>query len=117
VALDITLKVQEAVAIVTVSGHLDATTASQLESILMNAYDSGSRLFLLECSRLTYVSSAGLRILLKVYKQINPMKGKLALAALQPHVANIFGLTGFNNIFPMHQTQGEAFRSLTEAGG
>lgn len=111
--MDIRFEKVETVAIVSVAGHLDATTASQLESALMSAYDDGTRHFLLECSGLTYVSSAGLRILLKLYKQIKPANGGLALAAVQSHVADIFRLTGFNSILPMHQTRAEALRALT----
>jgi anti-anti-sigma factor len=110
--MQITRETQGPVTILALSGQLDATTAAQLETALIDAYDGGTRLFVLECSGLTYISSAGLRILLKVYKQIKPMNGVLALATLQPHIWDIFKLTGFSNIFPIHDSQGEALRAL-----
>jgi anti-anti-sigma factor len=111
--LEITRENQGALVILSIAGQLDATTAPELDAALMSASDAGSRYMLLNCTRLTYVSSAGLRILLKVYKQLKPTNGMLALTALQPHIREIFELTGFTNLFSIHDSREAAIRALT----
>lgn len=97
--------------ILTVSGRLDATTSADLESALMGAYDAGCRHFLIDGPGLNYVSSAGLRILLKVYKHLRPTNGTIALSGLQTHIREIFTLTGFQSLFPMYETKALGLRN------
>lgn len=102
--MELTLEVRGSITVISISGRIDAVTATELEEALMASYENGNRIFLLDCPNLTYISSAGLRILLKVYKQMKPRNGVIALSTLQPHIADIFNLTGFNRILPIHDT-------------
>jgi len=111
--MKLTMEERGAITVISISGRVDAMTAMELEEALMASYGKGNRKFLLDCSNLTYISSAGLRILLKVYKQIKPMNGVIALSTLQPHVADIFNLTGFNRILPIHDTLASGIWAMT----
>ena len=53
----------------------------------------------LDCSRLEYISSAGLGVLLKTQKRLMASAGKLRLAGVQPHLRDIFVYSGFDQIF------------------
>jgi anti-anti-sigma factor len=89
------------VTIVTIAGRLDGVTAPQLDDGLAALIAPGVRM-VLDMSALDYVSSAGLRVLLKVAKQVKAAKGRLALAGITPTVTKVFEISGFTTIFDIH---------------
>src|SRR5262245_20211071 len=65
-------------------GRLDATTSPQLQEKLLAALAGGEKHFAIDCAKLEYISSAGLRVLLLVTKQLRTVSGKMVLYALKP---------------------------------
>ncbi len=110
--MDIAAEKRGAVNVLALSGKLDAGTAPELERQLLAAIDGGGTHFLLNCSDLKYVSSAGLRVLLMAAKRVKPAHGAIVLSALQPHIREVFDLAGFSSIFPIHDTDEAALRSF-----
>ena len=80
---------------VTLEGRLDTTTAPALESFLCEHYE-GRGAIVIDCEKLTYVSSAGLRVLLAAQKK---SKGTLKLTHVCELVMEVFEMTGFVDIF------------------
>ena len=80
--------------LVVLDGRLDTTTAPELESFLNSRYDSISTL-VIDCEKLVYVSSAGLRILLSAQKKT---KGAMKLIRVCELVMEVFEMTGFADI-------------------
>ncbi|MDX9868617.1 MAG: STAS domain-containing protein [Kiritimatiellia bacterium] len=81
---------------VAVEGRLDTVTAPQLEEALKTSLDGVTRLTL-DFSRLVYVSSAGLRVILTAQKRM-AQKGKMVVKNLQETVREVFEVTGFTGI-------------------
>ena len=79
---------------VMLDGRLDTTTAPELESFLNENYD-GKEELILNCEKLTYVSSAGLRVLLATQKKA---KGMMKLTSVCELVMEVFEMTGFADI-------------------
>jgi anti-anti-sigma factor len=80
---------------VVVTGRLDAAQAPAAQSFL----DGVNGTVTLDCSRLEYISSAGLGVLLKTQKRLLAADGKLRLAGLKPHIVDIFTYSGFDQLF------------------
>ena len=80
---------------VLVSGRLDAAQAATAQSFLDGVEGTGT----LDCSRLDYISSAGLGVLLKTQKRLLASNGKLRLSGLKPHLHDIFTYSGFDQLF------------------
>ena len=80
--------------LVVLDGRLDTTTAPELESFLNRRYDSISTL-VIDCEKLVYVSSAGLRVLLSAQKKT---KGAMKLIRVCELVMEVFEMTGFADI-------------------
>jgi anti-sigma B factor antagonist len=80
---------------VVVSGRLDAAQAAAAQSFL----DAVQGTVTLDCSRLEYISSAGLGVLLKTQKRLLASNGKLRLAGLKPHLLDVFTYSGFDQLF------------------
>lgn len=68
----------------------------------------------MDMARHDYVSSAGLRVMLKTAKTSRAAKKKLVLAGLQPTVQEVFDISGFTALFVIVDTIEEAKASLNE---
>lgn len=79
---------------IALEGRLDTTTAPELDSFLNASYDDIKSLAI-DCEKLAYISSAGLRVLLTAHKKL---KGDLKLTNVCELVMEVFELTGFADI-------------------
>ena len=80
--------------IIAIDGRLDTTTAPDLESFLVKNYE-GVDFVTFNCENLSYISSAGLRVLLTAHKR---MKGAMKLTNLNELVMEVLEMTGFADI-------------------
>ena len=79
---------------VALDGRLDTTTAPELDSFLSENYD-GCGSVVIDCKNLSYISSAGLRVLLSAQKKT---KGAMKLTNVCELVMEVFEMTGFADI-------------------
>lgn len=79
---------------VVLDGRLDTTTAPDFESFLCENYN-GTGTLVINCEKLAYVSSAGLRILLAAQKK---SRGLMKLINVCELVMEVFEMTGFSDI-------------------
>ena len=84
----------EGILTVALDGRLDTTTAPELETFLAENFD-GTAALVIECEKLIYVSSAGLRVLLATKKKA---KGSMKLIHVCELVMEVFEMTGFADI-------------------
>ena len=77
-------------------GRLDTTTAPELEAAIDNCVADVKEL-VLDCSALEYVSSAGLRVILKAQKLMNA-QGNMKLTNVNETIMEVFDITGFADI-------------------
>ncbi len=106
--MEITEQKSERCLVLGINGRLDTTTYSALEARLMELIDGGQDRILVDCARMDYISSSGLRILLMALKKINAAKGKFVLCGLQENIREIFEISGFTSIFEIHASREEA---------
>jgi anti-anti-sigma factor len=100
--------------IVTIDDHLDTSTATLFETRLLGLIDAGARRILLDCAALSYVNSAGLKVLLMASKKLEPVKGDLVICSLSQNVHMIFEMIGFTRIMKIAPTR-EAALALFNA--
>ncbi|MDY3303632.1 MAG: STAS domain-containing protein [Clostridia bacterium] len=80
----------------TVSGRLDTTTAPELEAALDEVLENTKEL-IFNLENLEYISSAGLRVILKAQKSMNT-KGSMKLTGVNDSIIEVFDITGFLDI-------------------
>ena len=80
---------------VAIEGRLDTVTAPELESFL-GKHCEGASALIFQCEKLSYISSAGLRVLLTAHKR---MKGAMKLTGVNELVMEILEMTGFADIW------------------
>lgn len=80
--------------LLSLDGRLDTVTAPELEGVLATHYVVGETLTI-DCEKLTYISSAGLRVLLTAQKKT---AGRMQLTHVCELVMDVFEMTGFAEI-------------------
>ena len=88
--------VNGAVVTLKIGGRLDTSTAPALEAAVDSCATDIKEL-ILDCSALEYVSSAGLRVILKAQKQMN-VQGCMKLIGVNENIMEVFDITGFADI-------------------
>ena len=78
-----------------ISGRLDSVTAPELEKELSAVINESTSL-VIDMKKLEYISSAGLRIILKTHKALMN-KGGLKLINVPGSVMEVFNITGFSD--------------------
>ena len=78
---------------VTLAGSLDGTTAPDLEKALAPLLDSVHHL-VFDLAGLKFISSAGIRVLLKARKELKAADGSFAMQNLQPQIQKVFEILG-----------------------
>ena len=79
---------------VSINGRLDTSTAVEAEAFF-NENLAGVKSLIIDCENLSYISSAGLRVLLSIQKKMN---SGLKLVNVQELVMEVFEMTGFSDI-------------------
>ena len=80
-----------------IDGRIDSSTAMQFDKAVEKARAEASEI-IIDCDRLIYISSAGLRVLVITEKEIKKRGGRLLLTNVSPSVREIFTVTGMNEI-------------------
>jgi len=87
------------VGIVRLVGRLDSGTAPSAEESFTQVLTGGVPHLAVDLSKLEYISSAGLRVLLVMAKKVQQANGKVVLFGLAPNVREVFSISGFDRIF------------------
>ncbi|MBP3792444.1 MAG: STAS domain-containing protein [Ruminococcus sp.] len=79
-----------------IEGRVDTTTAPELDNQLKDSIEGVTDL-ILDFTKVEYVSSAGLRVLLSAQKTMNK-QGQMKLIGVSDDIKEIFDITGFSEI-------------------
>ena len=89
-------KIENGNVTLTVAGRLDTTTAPELEKTVDSVL-SGTKELVFDMTGLEYISSAGLRVILKAQKAMNA-QGSMKLTGVNDSIMEVFDITGFLDI-------------------
>ena len=95
-----------------VNGRIDSTNAREFEEEIRTSIEDGDHAVILDFEKLTYISSAGLRAVLMTAKNLWKRDAKFALCSLSGSVKEVFEISGFDKIIPIHDTREGALSSL-----
>ena len=105
------IRTKENVVIITIEGSIDSKTAGGLQEQIMEKVSETNNA-LLDFSQVDFVSSAGLRVLLMVYRQIKSKNGKVMLVGVSDEIKDVMSMTGFINFFRITDTVDSALNLL-----
>lgn len=97
--MNIDIKEQELKTFILIDGRIDTTNAKEFETAILKTLEKDSLDIEIDCSKLSYISSSGLRVFLLMQKNITAKKGILVLKNMSNNILEIFKMTGFASIF------------------
>jgi anti-sigma B factor antagonist len=103
------------VTVVKLAGDIDGKTAPQIQAEVLPLAQLEIKM-LLDMSQVLYMSSAGLRMLLSVYRQVTAKAGQVVLIGLAENIEDTMSITGFLDFFTTCKTLDEGLTALKVQG-
>lgn len=112
-SISINVKKEQLFSIVHVSGKIDASTSDDLEDCLINLLENGENKIILDLENIEYISSAGLRVLIVITKQLYDT-GHFCICNLSDNVMEIIEMAGFNVFMNIYGDLDDARSKIAE---
>jgi anti-sigma B factor antagonist len=96
--MDININQVGDVTVIEITGEVDANTAPTVQTKIIPLAQPGSKI-LLNMTKVPYMSSAGFRMLLSLYRQVSAKDGQLVLVGLSEEIQDTMVVTGFLDFF------------------
>ena len=113
--LNLAASSESGVLILEAEGRLDAQSAPGLQASVLERIEGGDTRVVLDLERLSYISSAGLRVILVTAKKLKEADGRLIVCTLQEGVAEVFRISGFDSIVDTAENRAAALSNLNPA--
>jgi anti-sigma B factor antagonist len=91
--------VEENLTILALDGFLDAHTAPEFENAIQKEIEGGNIRLIVDCGRLTYISSAGLGVFMGFIEEVRERGGDIKICSLSPKVRQVFEILGFPALY------------------
>ena len=112
--MHVTTERQDGVLSVHVEGRIDGSTVLAFHEAIETALRDGDRAVIVNCERLIYIGSVGVRTVLAIAKAVSNRDARFALCALSEPVQRIFEVSGFDTIITISPTRAEALAALAD---
>ena len=108
----ISIEKLEDVIVFSIKGHFDASLADVANDEVQAIVTGPLLKVIFDLSELTYISSAGLRVLLFTAKKMKARGGEVALCSVGPVVQRVLDISGFTKVFPTHESRAAAIAAV-----
>ncbi len=106
---------QHGLSVLALEGYLDAHTAPEFEKTVQAEFEAGRVRLVVECLRLSYISSAGLGVFMSFIEEIRAAGGDIKICGLAPKVFQVFDILGFSALFDIVPDLPAAIQRFQEA--
>ncbi|MFN2455419.1 MAG: STAS domain-containing protein [Pyrinomonadaceae bacterium] len=106
-------EIKEGLTVIGLDGYLDAHTAPKFEDAIQAEIDAGHYRIIVDCEKLTYISSAGLGVFMSFIEELREQGGDIKICGLTPKVQQVFDILGFPEIYDMCASVPEAARRFS----
>jgi anti-anti-sigma factor len=110
--MELVTEKQGGVVLFKLKGRLDALTAPEFEQKCLQWLDAGESWFAVDLGELEYISSAGIRSILFIAKQLKAREGGLVFSRISGMVEKVFNIAGIYDMFPMYDSLDDALTRL-----
>jgi anti-anti-sigma factor len=102
--------IQDTIAILELDGRLDINQIADFENAIKGLAARGNYKIVLDCNKLSFISSAGLRVLIIAQKELEPLSGEICFFGLNSNTRRIFEITGYVNLFHVSENRLDALQ-------
>ena len=85
-----------------VKGNLDEITSETFQKKLIEFIENGENQIILDCSKLEYVSSGGIRVFYLVANLLDDKNGKIVFCSLNPNIKKLFDIVEMEDDFEIY---------------
>ena len=93
-------------------GNLDFNHATSFQETAALLIEKGAKKVLIDFSELSFISSAGLRVLIVLTKLLQQKNGTLALSSMNEQISEVFSISGFHKLFSIYSSEEEALKNF-----
>ena len=111
-AIDIAYERQEDILIGMPSGRIDTVNSQELQHTLDSEITDDDQAFIMDFGQVSYISSSGLRVILRIAKRFNEPGKKFAICSLSDSVRDIITVSGFGEIISIYESQAAAISGV-----
>ena len=97
-SIEITEETENGICRIAVKGRIDANNADFFLNKLEKVLSDGQKIIILNMSKVAYLSTIGIRIILKIYKQVTEAGGKFNIERPSEIVRNILGMAALKEL-------------------
>ena len=95
--MNITFKELEDRFLVSLEGKIDSAACSEVERTMQPIYAGAIKDVYIDCEKLVYIASGGLRVILLILKKARADGSKVVVLKPSDYIKEVFTITGFNN--------------------
>lgn len=108
-----TRSLNASVPLIELEGEVDVYTAPQLKQQMIGLLEAGSNEMVVDLSKVEYLDSTALGVLIGGLKRVRERDGNLPLICPSPRIRRVFEITGLDKIFDIFNSESEAKTELT----
>lgn len=112
--INLTHTIEGEVYIINVVGDVDASSSIQLDNALNEAMEDNQTKILVDCSKLNYISSAGLGVFMSYIQDFEDRSIKLVICNLNEKVIGVFRILGLDQLLKIVDTLDEGMKVINE---
>jgi anti-sigma B factor antagonist len=105
------LKADARTAVVVLEGEVDIYSAPQFKEALLGGIDEGARSIVVDLSKVSFIDSTALGVLVSGAKRVRPYSGSVDIVCCDENIARIFEITGLDRVFGIFPSRSEALRT------
>lgn len=103
------------VLILSADGGLNSHNADQFVTELQTLVEAGARKLIVDCTKLTYVSSYGIGILIRLHKKLAEVGGEVKIASVDSPIVKVLRLLRLDSVFEIYINTREAQEAFAQS--
>lgn len=110
--IDVKWRREGDIAIASLLGRIDGSSSDHFLDVVEDGLGAGDRALLLDFTRVSYLSSAGLRVCLVLARRFAGPGQGIAICSLSPPNRDVVAVSGFDRLIAVHDSAATALASL-----
>lgn len=98
--------------LIELEGEVDVYTAPQLKQQMINLLESGAKEMIVDLTKVDYLDSTALGVLIGGLKRMREMDGNMVLVCPSPRIRRVFEITGLDKIFDIYNSVEDAQEAM-----
>ncbi len=105
-------EVQKNVMVISADGGLNRQTADQFTSNIISLIEAGLQSIIVDCEKLTYISSYGVSVLLRLRKRAAKAGGEVKIANVHSRIVEVLGMMKLGKLFAIYPNVDKALHAF-----